>query len=905
MSSNLTRFAVQHLPDIGTQQGRGAPSLYVAFAALAICIGYTSASAQDAQTCNANGKRCVLTCNAENPGKDAAAKIALHDCRTRCESERAACNRDAQAAHRAEVEAKRKQHQMEVEANRKQRQIELEEARAKRQKEIDVRNAEASQRREEQKAEAEAIRNQRQAEAEATLRQQQMALEPRCEAFIQWSKRLEQEYPELDFRRQPVVRLQILSLNLFADEHFVPAFGKPYDAMSSGERESVHASTINPCQVSTKYRGGFWQWTTLGQPFNKLPNNPFGSATVSKEVAQRREARAALARLRQEAETLPASVQGYERLAAIGNEANVLLTPPSPGDRNTIRTNVPLTGPLFPSEETAIRAGIASHRTRLADGALNDRLGPLLSAAPVYDTAQSLRRVTKDHAVLLGEVSPEARQRYEQSIQERLGAVLAHLLQDEKTKIAQFANNASGLEQGASWYYEFEKRYVAEFKDESVQAIRKFYLDRRRAQIAAAAPELVAMVRKSSAATQADEILARYLALPSDNEDADARAVFAAADRLKVRFCDEGGAHQDDPEAVAAGIADDKIEAASLIATCEAAVKIDPKTPRFRFQLARGLLLGGLYAPAVEQLVAAAGEGHGASLAYLGDLHLDGGAGIDADPMLAHALFERAIASGFAPARAILNEFEDRSDEFALAQKEEAQWLAENPGAAPPSWEKFFRPEIIQGILDQDFDSIEYGELYTKTYLLHVAENIAGVCEAHFTPREVQEMRTAAAMRLATAYTSDPVTGGLATLLEVLKMAANPMELFERSIQADIARENVPDEGMKDAFKLMEIHPCNSAELESFSQNLRAFISDQVVPMAAAGDLMTQCLREAQPTGRYRGQDFCMCFVGAVRTNPMSRAQRLALSERFWPTAQELLMSGNSSFSACHSGVGR
>lgn len=387
------------------------------------------------------------------------------------------------------------------------------------------------------------------------------------------------------------------------------------------------------------------------------------------------------------------------------------------------------------------------------------------------------------------------------------------------------------------------------------------------------------------------------------------RKVSVATDSLDViRQCDERGAHPDDPEAVVKGIADDRLDQNSVIAACEAAVRTDKDTPRLRFQLARGYLKADRFEDAIEQLVPAAEQGHGGALAYLADFHVTGAPGIEADPALAHTLYEKAVASGFTPAKAVLAQFEDWTDRAAAADAEENQIVAQEQTAAPsggvPSAKGYNNPKIVLAIYKGEFDSIPYGEVYTKAYVLHMAENIAAVCNAHFTSREVDELRNSVVMKQMDFSDAGAATSAMGVLKQMAEMGKNPGSYMARASQAEIDQKHMPEEAMKDAFKLMDSNPCNSPGLERFSQNLRSFVTDKGAQVASAETLMNTCMREARPSGRYRGKDFCLCFVGALKTNPVSRAQRKALASNFWPTAQDM-MNKNSSFGSCHSGIGR
>jgi hypothetical protein len=871
-------------------------SFCLAFAVLAPCLAAIPALAQNAQACNTTGKNCVVRCNVEHQGKDAASKLALHDCRTQCESERAMCNREAQAAARVEVDAKRRQQQAENEEKRRAQKAEQDAIRAERKEEASERAEEARHdkaRRQEQSRQD--IEQAKQDQAEAR-RIAALSVEDRCEAFIQWSKRLEQEYPETNFQRESINKLQAWSYNLFADDHFVPFFGKAYDAMSSGERESVHASTINPCRISDKYRGGFWQWNTLAQPFNKLPHTQFGSATVLSAVAQGREVRAKLAQLKQEAEALPATVQGYDRLAVIGSEANALMTPPK-----VVRTNIAPVSPLFPSEQAAIRADISSHKMRLAEGALGEKLQPVLMAAPAYDGAVALKRAMQVQHLLVKEVSPVIRKGYENKIEERLSVVITHLLREEKQKIVQFGNNLAGLRDGAAWYLQFEKRYVGEFKDASAPAIQRSYLERRRAQLAAVAPELAGMVRKATSVRDVDQIIAGALPLPSDRDDAATKPVLAAVDTRKVRFCDEGGAHPDDPEAVAAGIADDKINGAMLVAACEGAVKADGKTPRLRFQLARAYLNLERVEDAVESLIQAAQEAHGGALAYLADLHMGGAPGIDADPVLARTLYEKAVASGFEPARKPLSEFEDLTEAMAEVEKDEAASAAMTGPLKP-----FAMPGIVYGIDSRKFDEIISNETWVKDYLYNIADNIRNVCESHFTERDVDILKAeveADHFRVGNESGRAAVTATAAMFAELLK---NPGAYLTQQLRAASSPTNEDpfDVAMRDTDALFQRYMCKTPELTQFSKNLKDYVTNVEAPLPRSGQIFDACLSNPPPS-KYGAREFCACFTGGLANVRVSQKHRKGLVTAFRETSIEIMDidRNQSQFRVCRSGV--
>ena len=143
---------------------------------------------------------------------------------------------------------------------------------------------------------------------------------------------------------------------------------------------------------------------------------------------------------------------------------------------------------------------------------------------------------------------------------------------------------------------------------------------------------------------------------PTSNSQAAAAAEWSEpALSPAITECDRRAAHPDDPEKPddIAGVSDSAIDAASAIVPCRAAVSADPEEPRLKFQLARAYLFADQPAEAIDLLIEAAEEDHGAALAYLGDIILYGALGIDSKPDVAKSLYLRAAQEGFKPAAAL------------------------------------------------------------------------------------------------------------------------------------------------------------------------------------------------------------------------------------------------------------
>lgn len=367
--------------------------------------------------------------------------------------------------------------------------------------------------------------------------------------------------------------------------------------------------------------------------------------------------------------------------------------------------------------------------------------------------------------------------------------------------------------------------------------------------------------------------------------------------------CDTLAGHPDDPESVTYGISDEKLDAKTVINACETSIKASPTAPRMHFQLARGYLKANRIEDALEQLLIAAQEGHGGALAYLGDLYLSGVPGVEADPVLARSLYERAVVSGFEPAKQVLAEFEDKTEEFEKAEREEAEALnSATPSVSSGKLNPYSYPQVIENIAKRQFNNIEYNERWVKSYLYNVADNILAVCETHFTQNEVNRLKAEAArdhFNIGQAAAGATILGQMTLYAEMLK---NP-GAFVQEAQASNADNDPFDVSLKDTSALFQRHMCKTPGLSQFSNNLKAYVMNDEAPLPAPDAIMNACLRNPLPS-KYSPSDFCACFVGGLANARVSQANRRDLTTQFNTTAQKLVSIDKNrvAFRACQSG---
>jgi hypothetical protein len=360
--------------------------------------------------------------------------------------------------------------------------------------------------------------------------------------------------------------------------------------------------------------------------------------------------------------------------------------------------------------------------------------------------------------------------------------------------------------------------------------------------------------------------------------------------------CDRLAAHPDDPNATARGVRDVTLDADAVITACEAETKLDSTTPRLAFQLGRGYLKAGRTEEAIEQLVIAGNGGHGGALAYLADLYLDGAAGLEANPVLAHSLYERAAEAGFAPAKTVLAQFEDYTERAAATEEQATQQegvLNINANT------KYITPEIVDNVLKGDLDAVPFGELYTKAYLVNMAENISEVCEDHFTSREVNALKLETVDKSVEMTAEAGLTNLMGVLMNLAQMTQDPGTFVRTQAEAALDQEQLPEDAMKDSFVLMKRYGCGSSQLNQFSKHLVSYVSNEDAPRLSSNQMFALCQREARPTGRYDAQNFCICFTSAMTQTGVSRADRKGLSTDFWTTAQKMMNKKPDHYAMC------
>ena len=391
--------------------------------------------------------------------------------------------------------------------------------------------------------------------------------------------------------------------------------------------------------------------------------------------------------------------------------------------------------------------------------------------------------------------------------------------------------------------------------------------------------------------------------LPAVTTAPDGRALSA------IEKCDKSAAHTDDPEAFSEGVSDEQLNEQFVITACEEAVKMDKNSPRLAFQLARGYLKSSRVEDAIEQLLAAAKMGHGASLAYLADIHLDGAPGIEADPNLARSLYEKAVQSGFVAAKKILAEFEDYTEKVAAAEKEEKSGrVADASGGklqipfVPPGTD--YRVSLVMdNIMKGDLNAVGYTEIWSKFFLVEVSATIGYFCQNEFTQDDIQRLE-----RQASLVEIDKSSGGGFVMLlngaeDMIMMMANPKSAIEAERQKEVAGEQVrlnrSEEAAHDGIVFLSRYGCVSEQMKTFRKHSASFIAGEGAVPLNADTVFQSCVAHRPNGNRVLRMQFCACVTRKIATARVTRAERVSLMSSFMPAAQTIANKQLEHFQSC------
>lgn len=199
-----------------------------------------------------------------------------------------------------------------------------------------------------------------------------------CQVLMAWTGRLEAEYgddkqttfqPEASFSR---------TANLFADAHFEPVFGTPYDGMDEDTGELVvrHILSFCPRDYQQRRRVRF-----LYNVAFRRGQGDFNPASLAALVKERRADRAWMAEEADGLDAVPATAEGLARLRLLADEA------------------AQRAAELWPSEGRAFLAQVGARRSAISVAVARARIAGLPAEQPSLNALDAILAETRRDAV--------------------------------------------------------------------------------------------------------------------------------------------------------------------------------------------------------------------------------------------------------------------------------------------------------------------------------------------------------------------------------------------------------------------------------------------------------------------------------------------------------------------------
>jgi hypothetical protein len=330
-----------------------------------------------------------------------------------------------------------------------------------------------------------------------------------CAAILRWSSRFDREYENTNWRNMPVDAVIPKMVNQFADDDFVPYFGKPLDQMTQEERLRI-ARTMRECQDLPQF-GQFSRGILPGLRNQfALPAPP-----ALARMGERRKVREELRRTMDQLAGLPPTADSFSQVPAI--EAN---------GKKAFAV-------LWPSELKSFETAVAASRQRMAEPLLSQKVTAAIAGAGTRDAVLKLDQVAVENRALFAAVGPEAARRENDRLAGALRQGLERLMSEERRRIDSFGSGLAAVEAGARWHREFSAAYSKVLNDESVRATLAHFADRRERDLRASSAQLAADIRKTANDRELGVLAVRYTSAADRNGPAGSALLGAVAEQEK------------------------------------------------------------------------------------------------------------------------------------------------------------------------------------------------------------------------------------------------------------------------------------------------------------------------------------------------------------------------------------
>jgi hypothetical protein len=349
---------------------------------------------------------------------------------------------------------------------------------------------------------------------------EQEAHEQTCERMVQWVSTIDGIPPDALQRRQAGVAVtrggastaaQVPLESWFLDDaHFVPAFGKPFDAIGAQEAVELQRSASR-CRSALSSQG---RTSGIDAGFPSRVFHPAMRERYAEGLRTIRAARAEVANAMQELPTLAADEAGSSRLRELAADSERLAGFLEPQARSAYREALRLADRRIAQPQQLARARDAAMRAQGYDG-LVELAG--VQAELAKDAIQQGRAGSLQSNPAMAE------------LRARQSEIARSLVAQERSRIDALGTGMVALERGAQWYREYRARY--ERLATTVPELREIFVmfeTRRLAQIDSAREELSARITRTRSTLELEQIKATYLPLEIDTRSASGTALLTA-----------------------------------------------------------------------------------------------------------------------------------------------------------------------------------------------------------------------------------------------------------------------------------------------------------------------------------------------------------------------------------------
>lgn len=325
--------------------------------------------------------------------------------------------------------------------------------------------------------------------------------EEKCRLLIEWASRFEKEYPAAFFtterwgkRYNAHAGFNQKIPNLYRDEYFLPVFGARYDELTEEGRTKLYRSIVPPCQGRGYPEMRLYNDLMLGLGYSKVQAEQMERSVISDRLrAQWKD------RIVAELKTLSPSDESYAKLEEWAKA----------GVRDLVD--------FWPSEQRGFTATLEEARKRLGSAALVARIDKALAEPPSYANLVALEKLlnrsTELYAAIPDALAGAQRERVRTGLHERLKFVW----EQERVRFDARGSGLAGLEQGAAFVTEFDKRYSGVFEDNPViQEMEAYVKNGRLHDLERSQGILKAEIQRAKSAQDIAALQRRYLPLDVD-----------------------------------------------------------------------------------------------------------------------------------------------------------------------------------------------------------------------------------------------------------------------------------------------------------------------------------------------------------------------------------------------------